>query len=65
MARSALTLFGFSGVAALALVAGAWGLRLQRPADNSVTVKLPPPRPAAPGFTFGGHRQPAPTVELR
>jgi hypothetical protein len=39
-------------------LAGQWPLR---PAPSSVTVKLPPPRTASPGFAFSDQRKTAPT----
>jgi len=45
---------------ALALLAGGCGQRGVDETHGSVTVKLPPPRPAvsAPGFEFEGPRNP-------
>jgi hypothetical protein len=40
----------FSALAALVLLTGACDWLSHRPAQSSVTVKLPPPRTAAPGF---------------
>ena len=49
---------------ALPLAAGACDLLPQRRGPSAVTVKLPPPRAAAPGFAFGGAQHAAKT-ELR
>ncbi|MEA3059014.1 MAG: hypothetical protein QOE50_426 [Sphingomonadales bacterium] len=53
-----------AAAAALALAAGACDRLPQRKGPSAVTVKLAPPRAAAPGFAFGG-AQPAAKTGLR
>jgi hypothetical protein len=51
MARSSLRLIGLAGLTALTFAVGAWAWMLYNPANNSVTIKLPPPQTPGPGFT--------------
>ncbi|MEA3079879.1 MAG: hypothetical protein QOF05_1287 [Sphingomonadales bacterium] len=51
-----------AAAAALALAAGACDWLPQRRGPSAVTVKLPPPRAAAPGFAFGGAQDAAKTA---
>jgi hypothetical protein len=50
MARSSLKLLGLIGLTLLALAVGAWVRLVYKPPNSTVTIKLPPPETATPGF---------------